>query len=97
VRTDQRLNRHPLDDGRDVRSRAGHLFNTDYLSTLPGANAVRAASLFGETDPIHTFRTPDQLVAFAGLDPGVYQTGQYEAPHRRISKRGSPYLAARSG
>ena len=31
-------------------------------------------------------------MAFAGLDPKVYQTGQYEAPERQISKRGSPYL-----
>jgi transposase len=63
-----------------------------YVRTLPGADAVRAVSLFGETDPIETFRSPGQLVAFAGLEPKVFQTGEYEAPRRRISKRGSPYL-----
>jgi len=63
-----------------------------YLFSLPGINPVRAASLFGETDPLTTFERSDQLVAFAGLDVSVFQTGQYEGSHRHISKRGSPFL-----
>ncbi len=63
-----------------------------YVLTLPGADPIKAASLFGETDPIETFRSPAQLVAFAGLEPTVFQTGNYDAPRRAISKRGSPYL-----
>jgi len=63
-----------------------------YLLTLPGIDTIKAASLFGETDPITSFPTADQLVAFAGLDLGAWQTGQYLAPRRHISKRGSPYL-----
>jgi transposase len=62
------------------------------LLTLPGADPLRIVSLFGETDPIETFQNPAQLVAFAGLDLTVFQTGQYEAPKRHISKRGSPFL-----
>jgi transposase len=64
----------------------------EYLFTLPGIDPIRAVSLFGETDPITDFKTPGQLVAFSGLDLTVFQTGQYEAPRRRISKRGSPFL-----
>jgi transposase len=63
-----------------------------HIHTLPGANPRSVVSLFGETDPIETFATPSQLVAFAGLDLTVFQTGQYNAPRRRISKRGSPAL-----
>jgi len=63
-----------------------------YMATLPGANPRAVVSLFGETDPIGTFATPSQLVAFAGLDLTVHQTGNYDAPRRRISKRGSPVL-----
>ncbi len=62
------------------------------IHTLPGVSATRAVSLFGEIDPISTFDRPEKLVAFAGLDMTVFQTGQYEAPKRKISKRGSPYL-----
>ena len=60
--------------------------------TLPGASPVNVVSLFGETDPIEAFASPSQLIAFAGLDLVVIQTGQYQAPQRHISKRGSPYL-----
>lgn len=63
-----------------------------YLFSLPGIDPIRAVSLFGETDPITAFKTPSKLVAFAGLDLSVFQTGQYDAPNRRISKRGSPFL-----
>jgi transposase len=63
-----------------------------YLLTLPGASALNIVSLYGEVDPIETFGQPSQLVAFAGLDATVFQTGQYDAPQRHISKRGSPFL-----
>jgi len=64
----------------------------EYLFTLPGATALTIVSLYGEVSPIEAFKKPSQLVAFAGLDPKVFQSGQYDAPRRRISKRGSPYL-----
>lgn len=63
-----------------------------YIHTLPGASVRSSVSLFGETDPVKTFRSPGQLVAFAGLDPTVFQTGESKIRRRRISKRGSPFL-----
>ena len=63
-----------------------------YLFTLPGIDELRAVALFGETDPISALASPEQLVAFAGLDLTVFQSGQYQAPRRHISKRGSPHL-----
>jgi transposase len=63
-----------------------------YLNTLPGCTTLSIVSLYGEVDPIETLQNPSQLVAFAGFDPQVYQSGQYDAPQRRISKRGSPFL-----
>lgn len=64
----------------------------DYLMSLPGASPISIVSLFGETDPIQAFASPAQLIAFAGLDLVVSQSGQYQAPRRHISKRGSPHL-----
>jgi transposase len=68
-----------------------------YLRSLPNATPLRVASLYGEIDPVETFSSPDQLVAFAGLDTVVDESGQRgtdpsSKPRRRISKRGSPYL-----
>lgn len=64
----------------------------DYILTLPGIDAFKAVSLFGETDPISAFPGADQLVAFAGLDLGAWQTGKFTATERHISKRGSSFL-----
>jgi len=65
-----------------------------YVFTLPGASPFLGLSLWGETDPITAFSSSSQLVAFAGLDTTVFQTGQCtgERLRRRISKRGSPFL-----
>jgi transposase len=64
----------------------------DFLTTLPGASPPSIVSLFGETDPFEAFGSPSKLIAFAGLDLVVSQSGEYQAPHRHISKRGSPFL-----
>lgn len=64
----------------------------DYLMTLPGASPMSIVSLFGETDPIEAFASPSQLIAFAGLDLVVSESGEYQAARRHISKRGSPFL-----
>jgi transposase len=64
----------------------------DYLMTLPGASPLSIVSLFGETDPIEAFASPSKLIAFAGLDLVVSESGEYKAPRRHISKRGSPFL-----
>jgi transposase len=68
----------------------------EYLLTLPGASKASAVSLYGELSPISGFKGGGQIVAFAGLDPVVYQSGDpvidQAAVRRHISKRGSPYL-----
>jgi transposase len=74
----------------EIKTKAASL--PDWLLTLPGITPSTAVSLFGELDPIRHFKSPEQLVAFAGLDTNVFQTGTYEKPHRQITKRGSPFL-----
>jgi transposase len=87
-----------LDAGKPVRQRLKDKIEAlsanipACLLTLPGVSPISAVSLFAETDPISTFTNTDQLVAFAGLDPAVFQSGEYDAPHRHVSKRGSPHL-----
>jgi len=80
--------RKQLED--QIEALAGRL--PDYLASLPGASPASIVSLFGETDPIAAFTSPAQLIAFAGLDLVVSQSGEYQAPRRHISKRGSPFL-----
>lgn len=68
-----------------------------YIFTLPAVAPLSGVSLFGEIDPVETFASSNQLVAFSGLDTTVAESGQSAnrpggQPRRRISKRGSPYL-----
>ena len=62
------------------------------IMTIPGIGYVNGGMILGEIGDIHRFNTPSQLLAFAGLDPTVYQSGNFEAKNTRMSKRGSRTL-----
>ena len=63
-----------------------------HLTTIPGISSTLAAAFLGEIGDINRFPSLEKLVAYAGIDPTVYQTGQFEAQEAHMSKRGSPYL-----
>ena len=58
------------------------------LMTVPGIGAVNAACILGEIGDIKRFSKPCKLLAYAGLDPTVRQSGQFTAKSTRMSKRG---------
>src|SRR5699024_7965992 len=61
-------------------------------TTITGISDVTACVILGEIGSIHRFERPEQLVAFAGLDASVHQSGDFNSNRTRLSKRGSPYL-----
>jgi transposase len=63
-----------------------------HLTSIGGVNQVLAAAIVGEIGDIRRFKNAAALVAFAGIDPRVFQTGEFEARSMRMSKRGSRYL-----
>lgn len=63
-----------------------------YITTIPGIGPVTGATILAEIGDVQRFATPERLVAYAGIDPVVYQTGEFRAINTRMSKRGSPYL-----
>ena len=79
---------------KDVESK----IDTIVLSTgsvilsIPGISTLEAGMILGEVGDIHRFSKPNKLLAFAGLDPSVKQSGNFCANHTRMSKRGSRYL-----
>ena len=62
------------------------------LLSIPGVGINTACGIIGEIGNINNFKKPNALLAFAGLNPLVYQSGKYEAKHTSISKKGSKYL-----
>lgn len=58
------------------------------LMTIPGIDMVVALGLTAAIGPISRFKGPDQLVAYIGLNPSVYQSGEGRPQHGRITKQG---------
>lgn len=48
--------------------------------------------ILGEIGDIHRFSNPNKLLAFTGLDPSVYQSGNFQAKSIQMSKRESRVL-----
>lgn len=62
------------------------------ITTITGIANVTGATILSEIGDISKFDSPRKLVAFCGIDASVTQSGEYEATHNVMSKRGSPYL-----
>lgn len=63
-----------------------------FLHTIKGMGITSAAVILSEIGDINNFDSPKKLVAFAGIDPSVYQSGNFTSSQSKMSKRGSPYL-----
>lgn len=62
------------------------------ITSIPGIGTVTGATILGEIGDISRFEKPSKLVAYAGLDPSVYESGEFKATNNHLSKRGSTYL-----
>lgn len=62
------------------------------ISSIPGIGIWLGAIIISEIGDINRFSSPKKLLAFAGLDPSVRQSGNFNATNTKISKRGSKHL-----
>lgn len=62
------------------------------LLTIPGMSYNQATAIHGFIGDINRFNKSCQLLAYAGLDPSIYQSGNFEARSTRMSKRGNSLL-----
>ena len=62
------------------------------ILTIPGISHFSGTSIISELGDISRFSSESQVIRFAGVNPIVYQSGQYNAQMTRISKKGSKYL-----
>ena len=67
-------------------------YNDSVIMTIPGISYINGGMILGEIGDIHRFSSPNKLLAYAGLDPSVYQSGNFQAKKTRMSKRGSKVL-----
>ena len=62
------------------------------ILSIPGIGEVIGAMIISEIGNIHRFSNPNKLLAFAGLEPSIYQSGKFTPSSGSMVKRGSPYL-----
>ena len=62
------------------------------ITSIPGIGKITGAVILGELGDISRFDHPSKIVAYAGIDASVSQSGEYASTNNRMSKRGSPYL-----
>ena len=60
-------------------------------TTIPGVGVLSAAVILSEYGDISKFKSPAQMLSFAGLEPGYYQSGQSEHTGHMV-KHGSSHL-----
>ncbi len=65
--------------------------NSPILS-IPGISYRMGAMIIAEIGDFDRFDSPDKVLAYAGLSPTTYQSGQLDNCHSRMEKRGSKYL-----
>ena len=62
------------------------------IFSIPGISYRIGAMIIAEIGDFSRFDNPDQILAFAGLSPSTYQSGQLTSNHSHMEKRGSKYL-----
>lgn len=60
--------------------------------TIPGISFITAAMIHAEIGDFSNFSSAEKILAFAGMEPSIYQSGQYTSNNAKMVKRGSKYL-----
>ena len=64
----------------------------EVINEIPGCGKKLTARVIAEIGDVRRFKNAGSIIAYAGLDAPPYQSGQFEATNRHISKRGNKYL-----
>lgn len=62
------------------------------ILTIPGISYRMGAMILAEIGDFSRFDSPDRILAYAGMSPSTYQSGQLDNCYAHMEKRGSRYL-----
>lgn len=88
---------------KQINEMATSLPEVELVKSIPGIGDRLAAAIVAEIGDVRQFKEAKQLVAFAGLDPGIFSSGKFTASSSKITKRSSKrlrralYLAVQCG
>jgi transposase len=75
-----------------MRELAKSLKEYEVVMAMPGVGEILGPRLIAEIGDVRRFHSAGALIAFAGLDSPPFQSGNFTATKRSISKRGSASL-----
>ena len=75
---------------KDINSRMDAIHSP--ITTIPGIGYRMGAMILAEIGDFHNFDSADKILAYAGLSPSTYQSGQLTNCYSHMEKRGSRYL-----
>ena len=78
----------------EIESQIFSIIDTDppRMMDIPGMGPRMVAVIMAEVGDFNRFSSPDKLLAYAGLSPTTYQSGQLTSTYAKMEKRGSRYL-----
>lgn len=78
----------------NLEKEIGEIFSqlNSKITQIPGIGPILGAVILSEIGDINRFSSSKKLVAFAGIDPSIKQSGGFLSSENHMSKRGSPYL-----
>ena len=62
------------------------------ILTIPGISYRMGAMIIAEIGDFNRFNSADKILAYAGMSPSTYQSGQLDNCYSHMEKRGSRYL-----
>ena len=62
------------------------------ITTIPGIGTRMGAMILAEVGDFNNFDSADKILAYAGMSPSTYQSGQLISSYSHMEKRGSKYL-----
>ena len=90
IRLIRELDREIDEIEEQIQSIMGELHSP--ITTIPGLGFRMAAMILAEVGDFTRFDSPDKLLAYAGMSPSTYQSGQLKNCYPHMEKRGSRYL-----
>lgn len=76
----------------EMEKLARELPEYEVISEMPGCGKKLTSRIIAEIGDVRRFKNAGSIIAYAGLDAPPYQSGQFQATNRHISKRGNKYL-----
>lgn len=84
--------RHIAETLNEIIETAKKLDEYEIIRSIPGIGDNLASRILAELGDVSRFSNASKVVAYAGVDPSIYQSGEISGEHLKITKKGNKRL-----